>query len=129
LIKKNSSILSILSIILAWHFLAFFNIVDANFFPSPFIVFSKMLSLFKQKEFQLDIEASLLRLSIGSLISIPLALISAILCSESKTLDRIINPFIAFTFPLPKVAIMPLLMLIFGIGDLFFKKIPPGRCC
>lgn len=104
---------------LCWHLLSFYKIFDAEFFPSPFIVLNRLALLINEVDFLLNIKASLLRLLSGTLISIPLAFITSLICSHSKSIDRIFNPFIAFTFPLPKVAIMPLLMLIFGIGDSF----------
>jgi NitT/TauT family transport system permease protein len=35
----------------------------------------------------------------------------------SHPLYRLINPFIAATHPIPKIAILPLIMIIFGIGE------------
>jgi ABC-type nitrate/sulfonate/bicarbonate transport system permease component len=119
LIKKSLSILSIISILLCWHALSSYKLIDAEFFPSPFVVLNRLAFLIKDADFLLNIKESFQRLLFGTLISVPLALLISLACSLSKSIDKILNPFIAFTFPLPKVAIMPLLMLMFGIGDSF----------
>lgn len=57
-------------------------------------------------------------LVIDSLVVIPAVIILAIAVTHIKKLDYYINPVIALTFPLPKIAIYPLLLLVFGINDI-----------
>ncbi len=61
--------------------------------------------------------SSLYRLSIAALVAIPTAIALATITSTVKWFDELFEPIIAFTFPLPKVAIYPLLLLIFGIDQ------------
>lgn len=61
--------------------------------------------------------SSLYRLLIAALIAIPSAIIMATISSRVKWFDELISPIIAFTFPLPKVAIYPLMLLVFGIDQ------------
>jgi NitT/TauT family transport system permease protein len=35
----------------------------------------------------------------------------------SKTWNRILNPLVYFTYPVPKTALLPVVMLLFGLGD------------
>lgn len=111
------SSLVVFSIGLIWHVLARTHFVDQEFFPSPFDVAVKLSQLIIHGELTTDILASAMRLLLGTLISVPVSLIIAVLCVHSKIIGNIFRPIIAFTYPLPKVAIIPLLMLIFGIGD------------
>jgi ABC-type nitrate/sulfonate/bicarbonate transport system permease component len=116
---KYLSYLSLILFFVLWHLFSVFKVIDPQFFPSPFLIMNRLILLLKTNEFRLDITSSLLRLFFGTIISVPLAYFTATITSHSIFFDRIINPLIALTYPLPKVAIMPLLMIIFGIGDTF----------
>lgn len=117
--KLLKSTIILLIIALTWHWMAEGNIIDKEFFPSPFFIIKKLFELIRTEAFLNDLRSSSLRLLSGTLISIPLSLLSAIFCFRSKIIDHILTPVIGFTYPLPKVAIIPLLMLVFGIGDGF----------
>ncbi|AUO00083.1 ABC transporter permease subunit [Bacteriovorax stolpii] len=111
------STLTILLMALLWELLAFKQIVDVQFFPPPHLFIAKMFELLKGDFFHNDLCNSLWRFFLASLISIPLACFLGLEAGASKIADRIINPFLALTYPLPKVAIFPLILLIFGLGD------------
>lgn len=101
---------------LIWELLVYQNVIDKAFFPAPHSIIENTLLLFTQEALAVEIAHSLGRLGLACLITFPLALILALCATHAKTLDDLINPLIAFTFPLPKVAIYPLLLLIFGIA-------------
>lgn len=104
-------------VILLWEVLLAKNIIDKSFFPGPLQTLLKLTSLMHDQDFLVDIRSSLYRLFIGSILSIIVSLFLCFLCLKSKRINSFITPLIGFTFPLPKVALMPLLMLIFGIGE------------
>jgi NitT/TauT family transport system permease protein len=60
---------------------------------------------------------SLLRLTAALMISIPLAFGAAILCYLYRKFDRIFSSLIYTTFSIPKVALFPLFLVLFGIGS------------
>lgn len=95
--------------IVLWELIA--KLVNSPFFPSFFLVTKNAF----QEALWVNVGHSLLRMSAALLMAFPLALGLSMIASHSKALDRFLNPFIAFTFPLPKVAIFPLLLLAFGI--------------
>lgn len=35
----------------------------------------------------------------------------------SKTWNKILNPLVYFTYPIPKTALLPIVMLLYGLGD------------
>lgn len=61
--------------------------------------------------------ASLRRILSGIGISLILALIIGILMGSYKTINRFLSPLIYFTYPIPKLALLPIVMVIFGIGE------------
>jgi NitT/TauT family transport system permease protein len=65
-----------------------------------------------------DLASSLARLfvglGIGSALGIPLGLLSG----RSRAVENFITPILAAFYPVPKAALMPIVMLWFGAGDL-----------
>lgn len=112
------SFLSVLFFLLAWHFLTQFSFIDPGFYPSPFKIITNLIQLLKSdNDFALNIIFSLKRLIWASLLTFPIAILLALLTSTNRWFDNLLNPFVAITFPLPKVAIYPLMLLVFGIDE------------
>lgn len=111
------NVLPFFFLVTLWHTGVITGVVDQQFFPSPVHFSLKLIRLFFDPGFLSDCGHSAFRLLLATLISIPLAFTAAFACAHSVFFDRILNPLVAFTFPLPKVAILPLILLVLGIGD------------
>ncbi|MBU1998860.1 MAG: ABC transporter permease subunit, partial [Candidatus Omnitrophica bacterium] len=61
---------------------------------------------------------SLYRLIAGASIAIPLAVIIGMSIAMNKWCSFIFTPLIATLYPMPKLALFPLLLVIFGLGDI-----------
>ncbi|MDD4974873.1 MAG: ABC transporter permease subunit [Bacteriovorax sp.] len=112
---------SIIVLVLVWEALTAMKFVDIQFFPPPHLFVSKAFDLLTGEFFHLDFLMSISRFLLAGIISIPLAYLLGICAGSSGPIDQLINPFLALTYPLPKIAIFPLILLIFGIGD--FSKV------
>jgi len=55
------------------------------------------------------------------LLAVALAAPAGLVLGQSKRLDRIFSPVIYMLYPIPKVVLVPIILLLFGIGD--FPKI------
>lgn len=115
--KVVKTLLPFALIIVVWEFLILFSVIDRTFFPGPLETLGRLGQLLSEKDFIEEVLASFYRLSAGTLLSIILSVALCYGCFRIKIVNDLITPVIGFTFPLPKVAVMPLLMLIFGIGD------------
>jgi ABC-type nitrate/sulfonate/bicarbonate transport system permease component len=92
-------------------------LVDSRFFPPPTSVLKNTFAILINDGLLQHIFFSLGREASAFLIAAPLALFLAILCSHYKNIDDLVSPLVGLTFPLPKVAIFPLMLLIFGIDS------------
>lgn len=65
-----------------------------------------------------NIADSLRRMATGFALALALALPAGILMGRSRTFARLMNPLLMVTYPVPKAALMPIVMLWLGVGDL-----------
>lgn len=61
--------------------------------------------------------ASILRVCAAISISLILRVPAGIALGVNKTCSRLFSPLLYFIYPIPKVAFLPVLMLLFGLGN------------
>ncbi|MBI2849176.1 MAG: ABC transporter permease [Chloroflexi bacterium] len=106
-----------IAILVVWELLAFVKLLDWRFFPPPSVWAIEFVKLTRSGELLSHISASLVRLAIGFLLgSIP-GIVFGLWMGLSRTMRAMIDPLVAATYPIPKIAVFPLLILIFGIGE------------
>jgi ABC-type nitrate/sulfonate/bicarbonate transport system permease component len=111
------SIASPLGLLLLWEIAVRTGLVDARFFPAPSRILGTLARLAESGELWTNTWASLQRLFWGSLIGIVPALALGIVMGLYRPARAIIEPLVAATYPVPKSAILPLILLIFGLGE------------
>jgi ABC-type nitrate/sulfonate/bicarbonate transport system permease component len=111
------SIISSLALLLLWDVLVRLGVIDARFFPAPSTLATTLWAMAKSGELWSNTQASLIRLFWGFLVGGIPALGLGIAMGLSPLLRAIVEPLIAATYPIPKSAIMPLILLIFGLGE------------
>lgn len=90
--------------------------VDDRLIPSPWDVYGLMSFDFWQM-MSVHIWMSLWRLVLALVISLLIGLVFGVLAAESKIIAAVLNPFIYFLYPIPKMALLPLVMVLFGLGN------------
>lgn len=91
-------------------------VVDLKVLPSPFEVYASYQRAL-DNNIQDHISASLSRISIGLSISLLIALTLGVIMGYNKTFNKVLSPLVYFSYPLPKLAILPVVMILFGIED------------
>lgn len=105
-------------LLLVWETLSRFKLINAIYFPAPIVILRRLAHLlFQDPTFTQDILFSLKRLALGALIAVPLAVVLGLAAGLSRGFFRFFMPLISLTYPLPKLSILPLLMILLGIGD------------
>lgn len=61
--------------------------------------------------------ASLRRIFIGVFIALVVGMAGGILTGLSKKANKLLNPLLYLSYPVPKLALLPVVMIIFGIGE------------
>ncbi|HXH58619.1 ABC transporter permease [Iamia sp.] len=111
------AVVSPLVLLGAWELLAYAEVIDTRFFSQPTQIFATLGEMASSGELTEHVTASLRRVALGLVIGVvPGTLLGAVM-GLSRLVRAIFLPVIAATFPIPKIAILPLLLLIFGIGE------------
>ena len=86
--------------------------------PAPLAVYANLGRVFREHGMVLHIGHSMWRLFSSLFISLLLGLILGLAMARSKFWDKVLDPFIYFTYPIPKISLLPVVMVLFGLGDL-----------
>lgn len=111
------SIASPLALVLLWELSARTGVIDTRFFPAPSSIVGQAADLTASGELWGHLSASLQRLLWGSLLGGIPALLLGIAMGLYRPVRAAIDPLISATYPVPKSAILPLILLIFGLGE------------
>ncbi len=104
-------------LLLLWEAAARLGWIDARFFPPPSKIAEQAWTLSASGELWTNLWASLKRLFWGFLVGGIPALILGVLMGLYRPIRAAIDPLVAATYPIPKSAILPLILLIFGLDE------------
>lgn len=104
-------------LLLVWEFASRSGLVSAQTLPSLGSIFSYWWHLLTDGDLATHAATSLYRESAGLFLSISVGVTIGILMAVSKTTQRFIQPFITFLYPLPKSALIPVIIIWFGLGN------------
>jgi len=91
-------------------------VVKSNALPDPIKVYQKMPQLIS-KGIGEHLLASSMRLLVGIGISMVIGTSIGLAMGKSSKVNRILNPLIYFIYPIPKTALLPALMILYGLGN------------
>jgi len=104
-----------------WEISCWVGFVDVRFFPPPSKIIAAMVQLLLNPAESLrlgaDILATLQRISFGYGIGAIFGTLTGAFMGIYAPFRFALAPLVYSTFPTPKIAILPLMMVIFGIGD------------
>lgn len=116
-LERLVSLLSPLVLLGIWELLVRGRILDVRFFPAPSAVLQTLVTLVTSQVLLSDIGVSLVRIGAGFTLGAVSGLILGLLMGVSRLVRAAITPLVGVIYPIPKIAILPLVMLIFGIGE------------
>ena len=111
------SFASPIALLLLWEVLARIGVIDTRFFPAPSHILKTLVTMLQSGELQENTLTSLRRLAIGFVVGGVPALVIGIIMGLNTTVRAMIDPLIAATYPIPKSSILPLALLVLGLGE------------
>ena len=116
-VDRIMNVASPLGLLLLWEIAARLGWIDVRFFPAPSKIFATMMQLIENGQLWVHLKASMYRLFWGFVWGGVPALVLGIAMGLNRTLRALVEPIVSATYPIPKSAILPLILLIFGLGE------------
>ena len=105
------------AVVLAWEAVARLHWVPPLFLPAPTAVLAEAGRMAWSGELGRHVVVSLARVGAGFALGAIVGTGVGLALGASSTLWAIGNPLIAATYPIPKIALLPLMILWLGIGE------------
>ncbi|MDI6619425.1 MAG: ABC transporter permease [Clostridiales bacterium] len=112
--SRISFIYGILAILVIWKLLSL--ILKLPIVPSPEAVFINIRHVFISK-ILIHAACSMARVFAGIMLSAVFGVPLGLMMGYYKWWDRLLSPIIYFIYPIPKIALLPVVMLLFGLGE------------
>ncbi len=112
---KGRTLLAVGVIFGAWYVLAFF--LQTPILPYPHIVFSTLPQSVRKglgEHFGVSGYRAMLSLLWALITAVPIGLY----LGRKRRIDEFVSPMIYLLYPIPKIVFLPLVLLLFGLGDL-----------
>lgn len=100
-----------------WELLARLTIVNPNFFPPPSEVLVLTYDVYVHGDFSRHLFASLRRVVLAGLLGGSSGIALGTLMGRSNGLRRMADPHLSVLYPLPKIALLPVMFSIFGVTE------------
>lgn len=115
--RKWIKISSLAGFFLLWEIICRLGLVNPLFLPAPGGVLLTLGKLLKSGELATHVSVSLYRALMGFLLGAVIAVPHGILIAWFRTVEDITNPLVELFRPIPAVALIPVAILWFGIGN------------
>lgn len=115
--ERLVAILSPLAALALWQVAADAGWLDTRYVPSPASILLAGWAMALSGELWAHTGATLWRLAAGFVLGAVPGILIGMLMGLNRYVRAALDPLVAATYPIPKIAVLPLLMLVFGIGD------------
>ena len=111
------AIVTPIGLLLLWELLVRAGVLDFRFFPPPSRIATAAGVLVANGELLLHVKASLYRIVFGFAIGAAIGIPVGLALGSFRILRVMFDPILSALYVIPKIAILPLIMLIFGLGE------------
>jgi len=103
--------------LLVWEALSRLGKISPIIFPAPSLILRTFVDSFVNGAFTKDLVISLTRIFSGVLVGGGAGLIMGLIMGWSRSTRKILDPIVAALHPVPKFALLPMVLIIFGLGE------------
>jgi ABC-type nitrate/sulfonate/bicarbonate transport system permease component len=116
-VERCLSVFSPVFLIALWELAALAGQIDTRFFPAPSAIFAETREMIATGELWVHVSISLQRIVIGFALGAVPGVAIGLAMGLFSPVRAVIQPLVDATFPIPKIAILPLFIMIFGLGE------------
>src|SRR3979411_815556 len=114
-LARSAPLLACLGLLGIWQGAALMPSTDS--FPTSWEAIRAIPDILGDKEALINILASLRRMAIGFGVAVLFSIPLGLLMGRSRAVAAFFNPLLMIIYPVPKAALMPIIMLWLGVGD------------
>lgn len=114
-IARLSPLLACLGLLVVWQFGAM--LLNTDSFPTAWRAIKTVPDLLSDREAVLNIMDSIRRMAIGLGLAVAVSIPLGLAMGRSARVAAFFNPLLMMVYPVPKAALMPIIMLWLGVGD------------
>ena len=115
LISRLAPMLACIGLLGVWQVAAL--VLSTDSFPTALEALRAIPSILGDKESLINILASIRRMAIGFGVAIMVSIPLGLMMGRSRGVASFFNPLLMVTYPVPKAALMPIIMLWLGVGE------------
>ncbi|MEH2471342.1 NitT/TauT family transport system permease protein [Nitrobacteraceae bacterium AZCC 2161] len=115
LLQKSAPLFACIGLLCAWQVASL--LLNTESFPTALEAIRAVPSILGDKESLVNIGASIRRMTIGLSLAVVFAIPLGLLMGRIKGVASFFNPLLMVIYPVPKAALMPIIMLWLGVGD------------
>lgn len=100
-----------------WEVAAQLGWIEQQFFPAPSSTVARGFEMLESGRLQADIWTTTYRVLMGFAIGSSIGFLAGVLMGSSRLLRRALEPMLSALYTVPKLAVLPIFLTIFGFGD------------
>lgn len=117
-LKQLLTVSSPIFMLLLWEVLSRTAMIDPRFFPPPTEIVATFWELLASGELMGHIGVSLYRIFAGFLLGVIPGIVIGLLMGLYSPIRHFVQPIVMALMPIPTLALLPIIIILFGIGDL-----------
>jgi NitT/TauT family transport system permease protein len=116
MLTRAAPVLACLGLLAVWQLASL--ALNNDSFPTAIEAIRAIPSILGDKESLINILASLRRMAVGFSLAVALSIPLGLMMGRSRAVASFFNPLLMVIYPVPKAALMPIIMLWLGVGDI-----------
>ena len=109
---------SVFVVLAAWELLAHSGWVNPRLFPTLEVIGQELWRLFESGAIWRHLLATLYRVVAGFALAAAAGVLLGFLMARVQLFDRLFEPLFSFGYPIPRAALYPVFVFVFGLGHL-----------
>ena len=115
--RLGGPLLSLGVVLAIWAAVGVLGVAPETIFPAPWSVWGALAEMARSGVLWSDLAASLSRAAIGLVIGASLGVATGLLTGRVAAVRALLNPFLTLLRPIPAIALVPVAIVWFGIGE------------
>jgi NitT/TauT family transport system permease protein len=116
MMRRAAPFLACIGLLLVWQLASL--ALNNDSFPTALQAIRAIPAILGDKDSLVNFAASLRRMAIGFSVAVAVSIPLGLLMGRSRAVASFFNPLLMVIYPVPKAALMPIIMLWLGVGDL-----------